>query len=203
METKLKNKKPDIRYLNNMREVVYDKKWLKTTPNLELYYMYRGLKKKDGLRYDITLIPAKMLGSEFVKTKGHEHIGDYEEVYIVLEGEAIYLMQKRKGKEITDVFAIKAKKGDVAIIPSGYGHITINPSKKDLKIANWMMDRVKSDYTPILKMEGACYYYTEKGWIKNKNYKKVPKLRFEKPKKSIPKNLDFLGGAGMAEQQTR
>lgn len=200
---KLKNKKPDIRYLNNMREVVYDKKWLKTTPNLELYYMYRGLKKKDGLRYDITVIPAKMLGSEFVKTKGHEHVGDYGEVYIVLEGEAIYLMQKRKGKEITDVFAIKAKKGDVAIIPSGYGHITINPSKKDLKMANWMADGVKSDYTPILKMEGACYYYTEKGWIKNKNYKKVPKLRFEKPKKSIPKNLDFLSGAGMAEQQTR
>ena len=203
MEMKLKNKKPDIRYLNNMREVVYDKKWLKTTPNLELYYMYRGLKKKDGLRYDITVIPAKMLGSEFVKTKGHEHVGDYGEVYIVLEGEAIYLMQKRKGKEITDVFAIKAKKGDVAIIPSGYGHITINPSKKDLKMANWMADGVKSDYTPILKMEGACYYYTEKGWIKNKNYKKVPKLRFEKPKKSIPKNLDFLSGAGMAEQQTR
>ena len=34
---KPKVKKPDIRYLNDMREVIYDKKWLKTAPNLELY----------------------------------------------------------------------------------------------------------------------------------------------------------------------
>lgn len=199
----LKNKKPDIRYLNDMREVLYDHEWAKTAPNFELYYMYRGLKEKDGLRYDITVIPARMLGQESTKTKGHEHVGNYGEVYIVLEGEAIYLIQKRRGKEIIDVFAIKAKKGDVAVIPSGYGHITINSSKKDLKMANWMAGGVKSDYTPILKMEGACYYYTKKGWIRNKNYKKVPKLRFEKPKKSLPKNLDFLKGAGMAEQKTR
>lgn len=203
METKLKNKKPDIRYLNDMREVVYDKEWFKTVPNLELYYMYRGLKKKDGLRYDITLIPDRMLGREFTKTKGHEHIGNYGEIYIVLEGEAIYLMQKRQGKEIIDVFAIKAKKDEVAIIPPGYGHITINPSKKDLKMANWISENCQSDYRLFEKMQGACYYYTKKGWIKNKNYKKVPELRFEKPKKSIPKNLDFLDGAGMAEQQTR
>ncbi len=192
MEMILKNKKPDIRYLRDMREVFYDQKWAKTAPNFELYYMYRGLKEKDGLRYDITVIPARMLGQEFTKTKGHEHIGNYGEVYIVLEGEATYLMQKRQGKEITDVFAIKAKKGDIAVIPSGYGHITINPSKKDLKMANWMAEGVKSNYTPILKMKGGCYYYAKKGWIRNKNYKKVPKLRFEKPKKSLPKNLDFL-----------
>ncbi len=193
MEVKLKNIKPDVRRLYDMEKVIYDKKWLKKTSNSDLYYMYRGIKRKGGLRYDITIVPAKMLGSEFVKTKGHEHIGNYGEIYIVLEGKAIYLMQKRKGKEITDVFAIKAKKGDVAIIPSGYGHITINPSKKDdLKMANWMADKVKSDYTPILKMEGACYYYIEKGWIKNKNYKKVPKLRFKKARKTMPKSLDFL-----------
>jgi len=190
----LENKKPDIRYLYDMREVLYDKKWVKTASNFELYYMYRGIKKKKGLRYDITMIPARMLGKEFVKTKGHEHIGNYGEVYIVLKGEAIYLMQKRRGKEIKDVFAIKAKEGNVAVIPPGYGHITINPSKKDLKMANWMAGGVKSDYNPILKMKGACYFYTKKGWVKNKNYKKVPKLRFEKPRKTIPKNLDFLKG---------
>ena len=35
METKLKNKKPNIRYLNDMREVFSDKEWLKTKPKLE------------------------------------------------------------------------------------------------------------------------------------------------------------------------
>lgn len=188
--------KPDIRYLHDIKDVIYDKKWLKKTSNLELYYMYRGLKKRKGLRYDITIIPPIMLGQEFNKTKGHEHMSPVGEIYKVIKGQAIYLMQK--GNPIEDVYAVKAKKGDVIIIPPLYSHITINPSKEELKMANWMDETVKSDYKPITKKKGACYFYTKKGWIKNKNYKKVPKLRFEKPKKAMPKDLSFLK-AGMAK----
>jgi len=188
----IQNLKPNIRYLYDMKEVIYDKEWLKNAPNLELYYMYRGVEKKDGLRYDITSIPSLMLGKEHNKTKGHEHVGNFGEVYIVLEGEAIYLMQKRNGKEITDAYAVKAKKGDSVIILPGYGHFTINSSDKDLKMANWMADGVKSDYSDIEKLAGACYFYTTDGWIKNKKYEKIPELRFEEPQKSLPKNMDFL-----------
>lgn len=181
----------EIRYLNELKDVLYDQNWAETAPNLELYYMDRGIEKKDGLRYDVTIIPSQMLGKEFVKTLGHYHKGASGEVYIVLEGEAIYLMQK--GKDIIeDVFAIKAQKGDVAIIPPYYGHITINPSGKELKMANWMAEVVQSDYSFIKKMQGACYYFTKDGWIKNKNYKNAPELRFEKPLKSLPEDLGFL-----------
>lgn len=186
--------KPDIRYLNDMKEVIYDKEWLKTAPNLELYYMYRGIKNEKGLRYDITVIPSRMLGKEFNKTKGHEHSNKYGELYIVLEGEAIYLIQKCKGGMVEDVYAIKAKKGEIAIIPPYYGHITINPSKKNLKEANWTSENCRNKYELFEKMKGACYFYAKEGWIKNKNYKKVPELRFEKPLKKIPKNLSFLKG---------
>jgi len=184
--------KPDIRYLYDMKDVIFDQEWLKSAPNLELYYMYRGVEKKNGLRYDITTIPFLMLGKEYNKTKGHEHIGNFGEAYIVLEGEAIYLMQQRKENEIMDAYAVKAKKKDVVIIPAGYGHFTINPADRDLKMANWMAKNVKSDYSEIGKLGGACYFYTTDGWIKNKNYKKIPELRFEKPLKALPKNLDFL-----------
>lgn len=194
MEIDLKDKTPDIRCLNDMKDVIYDKEWLKTAPNPELYYMYRGLKEEDGLRYDITVIPAQMLGKEFTKTKGHEHMGSYPEIYIVLEGEAIYFIQKQKQDIIEDVYAVKAKKGDVVIIPSYYAHTTINPSNQDLKMANWMAIEAKSNYDPIQKMQGACYFYTTDGWIKNKNYKQVPELRFEEPKKLIPEDLSFLKG---------
>ncbi len=192
MEINEKNIKPDIRFLYDMKDVIFDKEWLESAPNLELYYMYRGVEKKNGLRYDITIIPSLMLGKEYNKTKGHEHIGNFGEAYIVLEGEAIYLMQKRREKEITDAYAVKAKKGDVIIIPPGYGHFTINPGDKNLKMANWMADQVKSDYSAIEKLAGACYFYTTDGWLKNKNYGKIPELRFGKPLKSLPKNLDFL-----------
>lgn len=191
MEVDLKNKKPDIRHVNDMKDVIYDKEWLAKAPNLELYYMYRGIEEEDGLRYDITVIPSRMLGKEYVKTKGHEHVGNYQEVYIVLEGEAIFFMQKGKEK-IEDVFAIKAKKGEVAVIPSNYAHITINPSDKDLKMANWMAEEAKSNYAPIQRMEGGCYFYALNGWIKNNNYSEVPEIRFQEPRQSMPEDLEFL-----------
>ena len=195
--TKIQNSKPEIRYLDDMRVVLHDKKWAERAKNAPLYYMYRGVREKNNLRYDITVIPPKMLGQEFVKTKGHEHRGPHQEIYIVLEGRAIYLMQKCQGKVVEDVLAIIAKKGDVAIMPPGYGHITINPARVELKTANWVSKKMKSDYSLFEKMSGACYYYTKLGWIKNKNYKKIPKLRFDKPLKSIPRDLrSFLERAG-------
>ena len=192
---KIGGKKPDIRYLDDIRKVLYDKEWAKTAPNFKLYHMYRGLKKKKGLRYDITVIPPRMLGKEWVKTKGHYHVGNYGEIYSVLKGRAIYLMQKgRKGK-LTDAYYVKAKKGEHVIIPPQYAHITINPSlKEELKMANWVSEKCMSDYKGIEEKRGACYFYTKSGWVKNKKYKRIPKLRFKRPKKSMPKNLSFLYG---------
>ncbi|MCK4781774.1 hypothetical protein KAS79_02495 [Candidatus Parcubacteria bacterium] len=174
-----------------MKLVLYDQDWAKTAPNLELYYMHRGVRTKDNLRYDITIIPAMMLGTEFIKTKGHRH-QKYQELYTILEGKAIFLLQKINNNKIEDVYMVKARKNEIVIIPSLYDHITINPLKKELKLANWISSKCKSDYKFIEKKKGACYFYTKKGWIKNKNYKNIPKLRSEKPLKSIPKNLDFL-----------
>jgi glucose-6-phosphate isomerase len=191
---KIGSKKPDIRYLNDMRKVLYDKKWAKTAPNLELYYMYRGVKKEGVLRYDITIIPPRMLGKEFVKTKGHEHSGPFQELYIVLEGKAIFLMQKynKDTREVENVFAIRAKEGESVIVPLGYGHVTINPARVKLKMANWINKKCRGIYDWFEKKEGGCYFYTKSGWIRNKKYDRVPGLRFEKPLKKIPKNLDFL-----------
>jgi len=216
---KIENRKPDIRFLYDMKEVLYDQKWAKKSPNFELYYMYRGVKPRrrafgslrgkekrglpaqilknktwEGLRYDITVIPPRMLGEEFVKTKGHEHLGNFGELYTVLKGKVIYLIQKFKKNQIIDVYAVKAKKGESVIVPPGYGHITINPASQELKEANWCSEKCKNIYDLYEKKQGACYYYTKSGWIKNKNYKKISKLRFEKPLKKMPRNLDFLKG---------
>jgi len=192
-EQKIKNKKPDIRHLYDMKEVIYDKEWLKTASNAELYYMYRSVKKKNGLVYDITVIPPKMLGQEFIKTKGHEHCqGTFQELYIVLKGQGIFLAQKYEDGKIKDVFAVQANQGEVVIIPEHYGHVTINNFQEVLAMANWVDEKCKGIYDLFEKKAGACYYYTQSGWLKNKNYKQVPELRFEKPLKSIPSNLNFL-----------
>jgi glucose-6-phosphate isomerase len=187
---------PDIRRLNDMREVLCDKNFAKNSPDMDLYFMYRGLEKKGELRYDITIVLPKMLGEEFTKTKGHYHVGAYGELYMVLEGSAIYLMQKRKSgseNEIEDCYFVKTEKGDAVVIPPYYGHITINPSEnEELKMANWVSDNCKSDYSLFEKLNGACYFYTKNGWVKNENYKSVPELRQEQPLKSAPEDLNFL-----------
>lgn len=195
MEVKITNGvKPEIRYLHDMREVVYDKEWLKTAKNFPVYYMYRGLEKKEHLRYDITKFTDKMLGKEYPKTAGHEHPSGFPELVIALEKEIIFLIQKSKGKTVKDVYVVRAKKGESVIIPAKFAHFTINPTGKELIFANWQNDRGTFFYDYIRKMKGACYYYTKSGWVKNNNYKEVPALRFEEPLNEIPDNLDFLNG---------
>jgi glucose-6-phosphate isomerase len=188
---------PDIRRLYDMKDVIYDKGFLENAENIELYYMYRDvfLDKKDkktmeenNLRYDITIIPPMKLGKEFVKTAGHYHPFvpgtkiTYPEVYEVLDGEAHYLLQKKENDKIMDVVLVSAEKNEKVIIPPGYAHVTINPSKNVLKMANWVASNFSSVYEPIKKMQGAAYFETTTGFIKNENYRYLPEIRFLKPK---------------------
>ena len=189
MEIELKN--PDIRKLKDMEDVLLDKNVAKSNPEQEIYYMYRGVDQKDGLRYDITVIPPFMMGEEYVKTLGHFHGEDANEMYILLEGEALWIFQKGKDA-VENFYAVKGKKGDCVIVPRGYAHVTINTSDKTLKMANWANKSSGFDYETVKNKHGLCYYYTTKGWFKNNNYKNIPEIRYEEPLKEVPQNLDFL-----------
>lgn len=189
---------PAIRKLYDMKEVIYDENWLSKAENLDLYYMYRDLylTKKDyesikerNLRYDITIIPACMLGQEYVKTAGHYHpsisVGiniTYPEIYGVLSGEAHYILQKVAADTVEDVVLIEAKQNDIVLIPPNYGHITINPSTKTLEMANLVERNFSSIYEPIKAKRGGAYFeLTGRKFIKNRNYSDVPELRVLKP----------------------
>src|SRR5574341_814216 len=196
LEFGTKKVKPGIRMLFDMKDVIYDKEWLSKAENFELYYMYRDLSlsrndvliiKEHGLRYDITVIPPRMLGCEFVKTAGHYHPRvpgtdvTYPEIYEVLSGEAHYIMQKPLDDSIEDVILIKAKEGDKVIIPPGYGHLTINASNKVLKMANWVARDFESVYSPIKEKGGGAYFLLKDGILKNPAYGHVPEIRICRP----------------------
>jgi glucose-6-phosphate isomerase len=125
--------KYNTRKLFDMKEVIYDKKWLeKQENNFDLYYMYRNLIREQdkelfeqhNIRFDITIIPPKKLGKELVKTAGHFHPKiegemSYPEVYEVMHGEGLYLLQK---EELTrtgeiELIIIAAHAGDQILIP--------------------------------------------------------------------------------------
>lgn len=216
-------REPDVRLAEDMGEVIIDKEWLEDNKDAELYYMYRDLwregdKKKirnSGLRYDITIIPPREIGKEYVKTKGHYHPEaapgiSYPEIYEVLKGKAHYLLQKKSSNGIEDVALMRAEEGDKALIPPNYGHITINPGDEALKMANWVDRSFDSIYEDILELEGGAYYELSSGeWLKNDNYSHVPELKevtptvipdlgIEKEKNMYnilnenPENLEFL-----------
>ncbi len=192
LEFGAKRIEPTVRRLFDMKDVIYDRKWLASADNIELYYMYRELSlsksdalimKEHGLRYDITIIPPRMLGCEFVKTAGHYHPKihgadiTFPEIYEVLSGEAQYLMQKPEDDRINDVILARAGEGDKVMIPPGYGHLTINSSNKVLKMANWVSRDFESIYEPIKEKGGGAYFFLERGFVKNPKYSEVPEIR--------------------------
>lgn len=180
---------PDVRRLIDMKEVILDQNWLAVAQDFELYYMYRDLslsradKEKllqNGLRYDITIIPPNMLGCEYIKTAGHYHPNvagssvTYPELYEVMEGEALYLLQNQ---DLSDVVTVYASAGDKVLVPPGYGHITINRSNKTLKMANYVARSFSSLYEPYREKRGGAYFFTKDGWIKNKRCPEAGELR--------------------------
>ncbi len=178
---------PSIRLLSEARPVLYAPK---APGSQHLYYMYRNvclkqdyqLFKQHGIRYDITVILPGTIGGEYIKTIGHFHplkphsSETYPEYYEVIDGEAIYLLQKNnRSGGVEEIMAIEAKQGDKVFIPPSYGHITINPGNKPLIMANLIENSFSSLYQPFREKHGAAYYYLEgkdgKGnFVKNDNY---------------------------------
>jgi len=193
---------PNIRYLAEMTDVLFDQEWAKTAPDSKLYYIYQDIImnkkehqtiKKAGLRYDITIMPPLILGKEFNKTAGHDHplVPEtkitYPEIYQVLSGQAIFLIQDSYGDQIKDIYAIRANKDDQVIVPPNYEHLMINASDKELKNANWICRDFGSNvYKPFRLKQGFSYFALqgpekEVEWQKNPNYQDIPELKFMEP----------------------
>ena len=176
---------PETRYLEDMRAVLADSECPQSGP---LYLMYRDLFKNERdhfwlraqkLRYDITVIPPKIICGEYVKTKGHFHplnqMGfGYPEIYEVLAGEGHFLLQRG---DLGDIRLFTAEKGEKVIIPPGYGHVSINPSNSTLVMANLVSTEFSSEYGAFEAYAGAAYYeMAGSGFITNPRYREVPPL---------------------------
>ena len=194
---------PAVRTIEDMRPVLAESSCTCDGP---LYYMYRDLAKSDAdwrwlyahnLRYDLTVIPPRDLCGEWVKTKGHYHpmnpagVG-YPEIYEVLEGEVHYLLQSR---DLSDIVLISASAGDVIVIPPGYGHVSINPSRhKTLAMANIVSTAFESEYEEYESHHGAAYFELCSGELrKNLRYPVVPPVRSVRPKSGYEEHRILRG----------
>jgi glucose-6-phosphate isomerase, archaeal len=163
-----------VRTLAQMRAVMMGS--IDETATMDAYYMYRSVYISDDIRFDITVIPPAIVKGEFAKTFGHYHPGSedglpYPEVYQVLKGEAIFLMQKRNRSGSVDATVVHAKEGDVVLLPPGWGHVSINRGTGTLVLSNLVYDRFDSRYEDFEENRGGAYYFLNGGEVvQNSNY---------------------------------
>lgn len=160
------------------------------------YYMIRGGESKKN----ITVWETGTVGGEYIKTYGHYHVGDLNEIYKVVQGEGIVLMQRRAkdtlgnpiDEDIEEFKAIMVKAGDSIFIPSEVGHLVVNIGSTwlvtvdDSPVNFEEVDPVSlpghADYEPIKKLHGFAYYVVEENGqpklVKNPNYKSIPEVDF-------------------------
>lgn len=169
---------PNIRTYGDMKEMYLEK--VKKDDSEWLYFMFRWVYlnsadedkfKKNGLRYDITVILPELIWEEFNKTYGHYHpVNDewnrYEEIYEVLSWSAIFLQQKSDVVKYTDSF-----EWDKVVMDEWFGHVTINPSDEDILVmANIVYDDFESEYKEYSENLGANFYYLTKWFVENPKY---------------------------------
>lgn len=123
----------------------------------------------------------------------------------MIDGIAHFLLQKRT---LDDIVLVEAEKGDIVLIPSGYGHVTINPSQdKTLVLANLVSTAFVSEYSIYETMHGAAYYeLTGNNLVRNPHYPQVPPPRkikcpalFLSLSGTISSLYDTVGNAGIPD----
>ena len=155
------------------------------------YYMVRGGTKKRN----VTVLETGTVGSEYIKTYGHYHIGQLDETYWFSSGEGVVLQQKLvdsgRADAVDEFKAIRVKAGESVYMPPGYGHLMINVGDTWLVMLDdspveGAGDSASmpghADYAMVKSMQGFAYYVVERSGapalLKNPRYSEVRSADF-------------------------
>jgi glucose-6-phosphate isomerase len=171
-----------------------------------LYWMYRDIHRREheelirssGLRFDLSVFAPGRLGSEYLKSSGHYHPFvpgyplTYPEIYEVATGKATFLLQKVRNicarpeeMVVEDFLILEAEAGQQAVMPPGYGHVTINTLNEPLVTVNWVADSFTSYYYSVEQTRGFAYYLLageEPTFERNPRYSDAPPVRVARPR---------------------
>lgn len=179
------------------------------------YDVYRGiafpedreLLKKYDYRYDITVIMRGQINGECKKTSGHYHgwapgrTNTYAEVYEVIKGTALYILQKSTNFDandpadlvVEDAILVTVPEGRTLLVPPTYGHCSVNIGEGPLVFSNLAYVPCPLHYDPVKYYHGMGWYaYRRPDGISlkvNSRYPRLPKERYaavkEKPELGI------------------
>ena len=168
------------------------------------YDVYRGITFPEDeelflnhdFRYDITIIMPGLVNGECKKTSGHYHgfnsqrTNTYAEVYEVIKGTALYILQKSPNfdgedpelLQVDDLILATVHEGETIIIPPNYGHASVNIGEGALVFSNLAYVPCPVNYEPVKYYHGMSYYIMKKDGepeLKyNARYRDVPKPKF-------------------------
>ncbi len=175
-----------IRQLSGNRPVLKDTEALGPDP---VYWVFSQV--EDEKWHNVTIIAPGYYSGEYPKTFGHYHGAAVNEVYRLVSGEGVLVMQKKhldqNGQHILEVvdevYLIKAKPGDEILITPEWGHSWSNIGRLPLiSFDNWTHGHSPSDYEPIEALQGMAYYLVEENGhpapVPNPKYHNLPEPKW-------------------------
>ncbi len=184
----------------------------------EMFYdVYRGiafpkdeeLLNKDNYRYDITIIMPGQINGECKKTSGHYHgwnpqkTNTYAEVYEVIKGTALYILQKSDNFDaenpadvrVYDLIFATVHEGETILIPPNYGHCSVNIGEGPLVFSNLAYVPCPVHYGPVKHFHGMSFYVMKKDneirLEANGRYVDVPAPKFATVKENPGLGIKF------------
>lgn len=150
---------------------------------------------KDKYCYDITAVMPGQINGECKKTSGHYHAFNadrtycHPEIYEVVKGTAIYILQRAKNfennpaeLEIEDLIIARVEAGQTIIIPPNYGHCSINGGDGAMLFSNLAYAASYNHYKPVEHYVGMAYYVMRENghlrFVKNPHYANLPEPKF-------------------------
>lgn len=149
-----------------------------TAPGVkEPYFVIQG----EG-EQNITILSPGLNGREFNKTYGHFHNYQETEIYHVVYGQGVLIMQRNDEEGEAKEFKIVSLRSGINIeIPAGYGHALVNVGKTYLVVIDNASNKTDAhNFEPIKKRHGFSYYVVDKkgeiGFEQNHHYKLHPQI---------------------------
>lgn len=143
----------------------------------EPYFVIRG----EGGQ-NVTILTPGLNGRELNKTYGHFHNFQEIEVYHVVYGQGLLVLQRNdEGGEAKEFRVVSLRHGMSAEIPAGYGHSLVNVGKSYLVVIdNSPPADSAHNFEPVKQKHGLAYYVIDKkgeiGFEPNPNYSFHPQI---------------------------
>ena len=143
----------------------------------EPYFVIRG-----EAGQNVTILTPGKNGNEFNKTYGHFHTYQGIEIYHIVYGQGVLVMQRNDEEgEAKEFKVVGVRSGSVIEMPVGYGHCLINVGKTYLvTIDNSPNDPKVHNFEPVKQKHGFAYYIIDKkgeiGFEANPNYNIHPQI---------------------------